>query len=60
MKTPLALLQLLLRKEDRNEILGDLEEAHARRRERVGPTRARWWLWRQVFGIPDQAFTAVP
>ncbi len=51
MKAPLAFLQLFLRKEDRSEILGDLQEAHALRRKEVGSTAAAFWLWRQACSI---------
>ena len=57
MKRPLAHLARLLRSEDREEILGDLEEGFAQRVERKGRPAARWWLWRQVFNIPVRLTT---
>ena len=54
MKLPLALaiLQLLVRKSDRDEVLGDLVEGFSRRRERNGRTVASFWLWRQAVSVP--------
>ncbi len=52
MRLPLVILERLLKKEDRAEILGDLEEGYTRRAPRQGRMRAGWWLWRQVFTIP--------
>ncbi len=52
MSGPSRLLHLLLRADEREPIVGDLEEGYARRIERMGRTRARWWLWRQVLAIP--------
>lgn len=48
----LELLSRLLRPDDENEIVGDLEENYALRRERHGPLNAQWWLLRQVASLP--------
>lgn len=54
MKPPLALaiLQRFLRKSDRDEVLGDLEEGFSTRRERDGQAAATYWLWRQALSVP--------
>lgn len=52
MKRRLALLRLLLREEDRDEVLGDLEEGYLHRAERLGKRAASRWLWRQVLTVP--------
>jgi putative ABC transport system permease protein len=44
----LRLLRPLLPHAERAEVLGDLAQEHARRRDRDGRARAGLWLWRQV------------
>jgi predicted permease len=53
-RTPLALaiLSRLLRSDDREEILGDLEERYLRRRKRSGTIAATLWLWHQALPVP--------
>jgi len=53
-KTPicLAILSRILKRDDRDEILGDLEEGYLLRRERSGTPTATLWLWRQVCSVP--------
>jgi predicted permease len=48
----LAVVQRLLRRNDREEVLGDLEEGYRRRRESLGAAKARLWLWRQTLSVP--------
>ncbi len=54
MRTPIALVLLsrILRRDDREEILGDLEEGYLRRRERPGTIAPTLWLWRQALSVP--------
>ncbi|MGD2123512.1 MAG: ABC transporter permease, partial [Gemmatimonadota bacterium] len=54
MNGPLKLLSLFLKSEDREEILGDLEETYRRLARTQGRGRARLWLWRQVFTVPPK------
>jgi putative ABC transport system permease protein len=50
----LALIGRMLPLAERDEVLGDLEAEHARRRAADGPGPARRWLWRQVMrSIPS-------
>ena len=54
MKRPIALsvLKRLLNRDDRDEVLGDLEEGFKKRRDRNGRFAASLWLWRQVISVP--------
>lgn len=54
MRTPLAmvLLDRLLGRDDRDEILGDLEEGYLRRLRVSGAAAAKRWLWRQALSVP--------
>lgn len=54
MSAILKLLSLLLRAEDREEILGDLEETCRRLESTHGQARARWWLLRQAVTLPPR------
>ena len=47
---PLRLLGSLLPSAEREEVLGDLREEYAERREARGRAAAAVWLWRQVLG----------
>jgi hypothetical protein len=35
-------------KGDRDAILGDMEEEFGTKLAKGGPTRARWWFWRET------------